>query len=213
MEKELLLKQLVDIGITEIEAKIYLHLLKKPGENPTQVSKEVDISRSISYKYMQKMEEKGMLKLIPAQDDSKNYVVINPNIYFAEYEKNFLNNINNLKFTLDSMYNKYNREGMYLFDRIDNLTYKVIDLINSAENIIVVIGNIYDEVIREKLKKIEEKSILVYILEDISSDEFIIIKDNVEMVLKDSLNMIYTKNSLLINQISKRIKMEMEKKK
>ncbi|ACZ01457.1 transcriptional regulator [Streptobacillus moniliformis] len=211
MDKELIFNQLVDIGFTDIEAKIYLYLIKHPGENPTQISKEIDVSRSSVYKSMKIMEKKGIIKLHPTNDDSKNYSVIDPSIYLNKFEKEIAETINSLKMSLDSLYSQYNMDGIYLFDRVDNLTYKIIELIKTTENILIVVGNIYDEIFRNIIKDLEEKNVLVYINEETSTDELVLIKDNKEMVLKDSNSMLYTKNILLINQISKRIKMEMEK--
>ncbi|WP_156299307.1 TrmB family transcriptional regulator [Streptobacillus canis] len=213
MEKELLIKQLIKIGFTEIEANIYLYLLKHPGENPTQVSKNLDVSRTAAYKSMHFMEEKGIIKLLPANDDSKNYSVIDPNIYLNRFEKEILESLESLKRGLDALYSQYNKAGIYEFDRLDNLTYKILELIQKTENILVVYGKVYDEVIFKKIKLLEEKNVLVYINDEVDTGELILIKDNKEMILKDSVNMIYTKNNLLIDQINKRIKLEMEKEK
>ncbi|CAM3078641.1 TrmB family transcriptional regulator [Streptobacillus ratti] len=211
MDKELIFNQLINIGFTEIEAEIYLHLIKYSGENPTQISKKIDISRSSAYKMMEFMEKKGIIKLLPSNDDSKNYSVIDPNVFLNRFEKEMLETLSSLKMRLDSLYSQYNMEGIHLFDRLDNLTYKIMELIKNTENILIVVGNIYDEIFINKIKELEEKNILVYIKEEKATDELVLIKDNEEMVLKDNNTMLYTKNSLLINQISKRIKMETEK--
>ncbi|WP_066900988.1 TrmB family transcriptional regulator [Streptobacillus notomytis] len=213
MDRNLIFNQLKKIGFTEIEANIYLYLIEHSGENPTQISKEIDFSRSSVYNSMRNMEEKGIIRLLPAIDDSKNYSVIDPKIYLNIYEKETLETVNSLRMHLDSLYTKYNTDGIYSFDRIDNLTYKIIELIKSTENILVIEGNIYDEIFNDRIKELEEKKILVHINEDKNTDDLVLIKDNSEMILKDSNNMMYTKNSLLINQVSKRIKMEMEKNK
>ena len=176
--------RLKKLGFTEIETKIYLHLLK--------------------------LEKQGIVKLLPAIDDRKNYKVINP-IVFLELKRKELNDeIDNLKITLSSMYNEYNFEDIYNIDRIDNIRYIIIEILNNVENKIVIFGNINDEVIKNKLDYvIQEKGIEVL---KFDSSEFILLVDDKDLVIIEEDNIMYTKNKMIINQINRRVKIEMEKK-
>ncbi|WP_314010327.1 helix-turn-helix domain-containing protein [Pseudostreptobacillus hongkongensis] len=202
--------RLKKLGFTEIESKIYLHLLKFPGENPTQIAKFLDISRSSSYNSIDNLEKQGIVKLLPAIDDRKNYKVINPIIFLELKRKELNDEIDNLKITLSSMYNEYNFEDIYNIDRIDNIRYIIIEILNNVENKIVTFGNINDEVIKNKLDYfIQEKGIEVL---KFDSSEFILLVDDKDLVIIEEDNIMYTKNKMIINQINRRVKIEMEKK-
>ena len=108
------------------------------------------------------------------------------------------------------MYNEYNFEDIYNIDRIDNIRYIIIEILNNVENNIVTFGNINDEVIKNKLDYvIQEKGIEVL---KFDSSEFILLVDDKDLVIIEEDNIMYTKNKMIINQINRRVKIEMEKK-
>ena len=108
------------------------------------------------------------------------------------------------------MYNEYNFEDIYNIDRIDNIRYIIIEILNNVENKIITFGNINDEVIKNKLDYIiQEKGIEVL---KFDSSEFILLVDDKDLVIIEEDNIMYTKNKMIINQINRRVKIEMEKK-
>ncbi len=54
-----------NIGLTEIDLKIYLHLLKHPGQTVNQLAEAGDITRTNCYNYINNLENKGLIYLIP----------------------------------------------------------------------------------------------------------------------------------------------------
>lgn len=54
-----------NIGLTEIDLKIYLHLLKYPGQNVNQLAKAGNLTRTNCYNYIESLEKKGLIYLIP----------------------------------------------------------------------------------------------------------------------------------------------------
>lgn len=62
MNKQLILKQLVDTGLEEIEANIYLHLLENGPRTHLQLSRETNIDRSKIYRFVEKLMKKNLLE-------------------------------------------------------------------------------------------------------------------------------------------------------
>lgn len=54
-----------NIGLTEVALKIYLHLLKHPGQTVNQLAEAGGITRTNCYNYINNLENKGLIYLIP----------------------------------------------------------------------------------------------------------------------------------------------------
>lgn len=61
MNKQLILKQLIDIGLEEIEANVYFHLLENGPRTHLQLSRETSIDRSKIYRYVEKLIKKNLI--------------------------------------------------------------------------------------------------------------------------------------------------------
>lgn len=57
-------KQLIQVGLEEREAEIYLQLLKKKKQTANEISKQVKINRSVVYSMLEKLIEKGLVSHI-----------------------------------------------------------------------------------------------------------------------------------------------------
>ncbi|MFA6532380.1 MAG: helix-turn-helix domain-containing protein [Patescibacteria group bacterium] len=62
MNKQLIVKQLVDIGLEEIEANIYLHLLENGPRSHLELSRETNTDRSKIYRYVEKLLKKNLIE-------------------------------------------------------------------------------------------------------------------------------------------------------
>ncbi|MEJ0021835.1 MAG: helix-turn-helix domain-containing protein [Candidatus Doudnabacteria bacterium] len=74
---DLLLKQLIDFGLSDKEAKIYLALLKLEAATVFEVAKQSGINRSSAYVVLEALKKKG---LVGVSDDKKvrRYVAASP---------------------------------------------------------------------------------------------------------------------------------------
>jgi len=54
-----------NLGLTDTDLKIYLHLLKHPGQNVNQLAKAGEVTRTNCYNYINALEQKGLIYLIP----------------------------------------------------------------------------------------------------------------------------------------------------
>lgn len=62
MNKQLILKQLVDVGLEEIEAHIYLYLLENGPRTHLELSREINTDRSKIYRYVEKLVQKSLIE-------------------------------------------------------------------------------------------------------------------------------------------------------
>lgn len=62
MNNQLIYNQLIEFGLDEIEAKIYLCLLELGPRTPLQLSRETNINRSRIYRYIEKMMERSLIE-------------------------------------------------------------------------------------------------------------------------------------------------------
>lgn len=62
MNKQLTLEQLINIGLEEIEANIYLYLLENGPRTHLQLSREINKDRSKIYRYVDKLTKKNLLE-------------------------------------------------------------------------------------------------------------------------------------------------------
>lgn len=62
MNKQLILEQLVAIGLEEVEANIYLFLLESGPRSHLELSRETNIDRSKIYRYVEKLLKKSLIE-------------------------------------------------------------------------------------------------------------------------------------------------------
>ncbi|MFA7360533.1 MAG: helix-turn-helix domain-containing protein [Candidatus Kapaibacterium sp.] len=94
------LQKLIDLGLTEREAKVYVTLLSKKGFTTLELQNSVDIPRTKIYEVLQRMlargicSERGIGKV-------KYYEAVEPKVAFKriinEYQENCITELNNRK--------------------------------------------------------------------------------------------------------------------
>lgn len=107
-----LLKDLMAIGFTEYEAKVYVALL---GEHPTtgyQISKQAGVPRSMVYEALGRLDVRGA---VLKSDDRRVtlYRPVPPEVLLDRFEQEHLDRINNLRKELKGLY--AGQEGDYLW--------------------------------------------------------------------------------------------------
>ena len=65
------IQSLIDIGLKELEAQVYLQLLKEPGITGYRISKLLKKTKPTVYKILETMLEKG---LIISDESAKNQI-------------------------------------------------------------------------------------------------------------------------------------------
>ncbi|HUQ85750.1 MAG TPA: helix-turn-helix domain-containing protein [Candidatus Limnocylindrales bacterium] len=62
MNKQISIAQLVNLGLEEVEAEIYLFLLEHGSRTPLVLSRETNIDRSKIYRYVEKLTQKKLIE-------------------------------------------------------------------------------------------------------------------------------------------------------
>lgn len=188
-------KLLRKIGFSEIEAKIYECLVYKPGLNPTQLSKILEISRSAAYTSVSNLESKGFLLLIPANDDSKNYNSELPNKILDKLKIEYMDVFEEL----DTMFKEYNKNSknmsMYEITGKDNIISYIMK-ISKVENTYIL-----GEAIEEYQNYIDN-------IEKIYSEDDMTLVNEKEVLIITGDIAYYTQNKYIVKNIYKRIELE-----
>lgn len=198
------------LGFTEIEAKIYIHLLSNSGANGTQIYKLLDVSRSAIYNSLENLEKNDIIQLIETKDDRKNYIPKNPDYILNLRKKQIYEAIYDLSIKLNDIYKKNSMSTIHEIANSYDLEKIILNMIDSAKKNIIIVGTFESDTINNNLK-MNNKNISILKFNSNSKDKIIMV-DYEELVIIDNYSNIYTKNRTIIEQIKQRIKLEMEKK-
>ena len=79
-------KELIDLGLTKNQARVYLELLKSPGQNPGRLAKKLSIDRSFMYGILNSLINKGLCSYI-VKETKKYFYATNPDNLLKEIEE------------------------------------------------------------------------------------------------------------------------------
>ena len=181
------------VGFNEVEAKVYLALLEKSGQNGTQLSKLLKLPRSSVYTALENLNERGIVYIIPTEKEYKNYNPIFPEEYIEI--------LDTLAEDFDKIYDKKKYEMVYNIDGLTNIRYKLEEMIQDSKESILISGYIKNmPTVDKDIRYINENDV----------DQFVCLVDK-KKILIAKLNAlhevaIYTNNSLIIEQFLKGIK-------
>lgn len=137
MKQEDLLNQLVSLGFSVIEAKIYYTLIPQNGLSGYQIAKVLQIARSSIYPALDSLCAKGYVQLIPGNPNL--YKATDPELLFSSLSDNYIKTATLTKQELIKLTGEKTTEERYLnICGKANLITKAIELINSAQKEIVM---------------------------------------------------------------------------
>lgn len=76
-DTELIIKKLEKMGLPNKEGEVYLHLVKNPYSNGSQIAKKLGYPRTSIYSLLAKLQVKGCILSVP-EGDVTTYVAVNP---------------------------------------------------------------------------------------------------------------------------------------
>jgi Cd2+/Zn2+-exporting ATPase len=133
-----LIEQLMALGMTEYEAKVYLALL---GEHPAtgyQLSREAGIPRSMVYEALGRLETRGAVLKTP-EEKATLYRPVPPDTLLERYGRETQARITTLRAGLLPLYNQQDEGRLWNFrGRRDALSYAV-KMINDAERELMLV--------------------------------------------------------------------------
>lgn len=156
-----LISSLSGLGVSELEAKIYLALLDSGKMSPYQIAKKVDISRSSIYNALEHMVHKGMVEVVP--EDTVMYLAQEPEVLMSKLEGDYKRNIasatSGLKEYMETRYEEY---YAMISDR-DTILEKTKKLLRDAKQEIFINTDIDLNVLKDELKAAAERNVRVIV--------------------------------------------------
>lgn len=193
-----IIKKLEKLGFSEVEAMVYIELLANPGQNGTQISKKIPLSRTAIYKALETLNNKEIIILIPSEMDNKNYIAKEPRIVMEKIITEYKNILENISYDLQKIYEPHNFYEVFNIVGLDNILAKLKYIIMEANDNIKISGYIKEKYILDNIKV---KSIRINEYDD---KEFYCIVDDKSILIANFNNIyptaIYTKNSIIINK-------------
>ena len=77
MDKELMIGKLEKFGLSLKEAEVYIHLVRYPYSNGSQIAKKLGYPRTSIYSVLSKLQSKGCILSVP-EGEVTSYVAVNP---------------------------------------------------------------------------------------------------------------------------------------
>ena len=101
MNENFSIKNLIRIGLTESEAKIYLNLLKKKSFTASEISRISEISRPKTYEILNQLVQKGLC--IEILGGVKKYAPANPKTAFSGFKQKIQQELENKKILISNL--------------------------------------------------------------------------------------------------------------
>ena len=144
---KMLITQLVEFGLSDKEAKVYLALLELEVAGVTEVAETANINRSSTYVVLSSLKKKG---LVSTSEDKKiqHYIAVSPEMLFREAEDR-ANQAEKIKKTIDNIIPELKalhkdtkqRPKIKIFEGSRGFINAFEDTLDSKEKVIRVFSN------------------------------------------------------------------------
>lgn len=156
-----IIDQLLGIGMTEYEAKVYLALL---GENPAtgyQLSKTAGVPRSMVYEALGRLEARGAALKTP-EEKATLYRPVPPETLLDRYEQELRGRVATLRERLKPLYQQQDEGRLWNFGgRREALQYGAELIANAQRELMMVLSDADVEELRDLLAGAAERGIHV----------------------------------------------------
>ncbi|MBN2543262.1 hypothetical protein JXI42_10390 [bacterium] len=157
------IKLLNEIGFNDLEALIYITLLKKPNVTGYKIAKQIGKPVSNTYKALESLRTKGAV-IVDNSAKSQLYMAIPIAEYMDQLERGFEARRKKLEEALENVGELHGQEGIYRLDNIEQLYERGINMLKSAKDVVLVDSK--DEgllKIKPTLEKIAKRGVKVLI--------------------------------------------------
>lgn len=146
-----LLSDLMALGLTEYEGKIYLALLKESPTNGYQLSKRTGVPRSMVYEALGRLHARGAV-LKSGDERTTIYRPLPPEQLLGRYDRQHRELIDNLQDSLTNIYDSQAEESLWSISGEDAIYSYASQMIQKAANeIYLVMGDDSLEQLREAI--------------------------------------------------------------
>jgi sugar-specific transcriptional regulator TrmB len=157
---------LEQLGLTEYEARCFVALAQLPHGTAKEISKVANVPRSRVYETMERLQEQGLVELHEAEPRAYQGVSIETALEMLrkKYETTF----ETLERALEELEPTYKKaqQGVWTINTHDQVTGRLTDLVNDADDDIVLIileEDLLDEETVDALKEASERDVAVHV--------------------------------------------------
>jgi sugar-specific transcriptional regulator TrmB len=221
LDKEEIIKLLIEFGLDEMQSKIYLYLIVHGASKASQISKTMGIKKGTIYEILNVLKNKGFVKStleVPAKFIAEEpELALKTNIItkkdeFVHLNKIFKPLVSRLKCYFEPSNNTSNNQFVVLSGKqsICNQIARIFQVAQGEVFIVTTIGDIakmYFSSIPEFIKKMEKKIVIKIITEltsksDIELIRRIGVKHAKDVTLPAESRTICTKEHVLVTTVS-----------
>jgi Cd2+/Zn2+-exporting ATPase len=159
-----LIDQLIALGFTEYESKVYLALLREHPATGYQLSKVAGIPRSMVYEALGRLEARGAV-LKTFEDKATLYRPVSPDTLLDRYAQESRTRIAELRAGLGPLYQKQDEGRLWNFSgRKEALQYAAEMIAGAAQELMLVLSDADVEELRDLLAGAAERGVVLGVI-------------------------------------------------
>lgn len=159
-----LIDQLIALGFTEYESKVYLALLREHPATGYQLSKVAGIPRSMVYEALGRLEARGAV-LKTFEDKATLYRPVSPDTLLDRYEQESHTRIAELRAGLGPLYRKQDEGRLWNFSgRKEALQYAAEIIAGAVQELMLVLSDADVDELRDLLAGAAERGVVLGVI-------------------------------------------------
>jgi Cd2+/Zn2+-exporting ATPase len=156
-----LLSDLVALGFTEYEGKVYLDLLKENPANGYQLSKRTGVPRSMVYESLGRLHARGAV-LKSGDERATIYRPLPPEQLLERYDRKHQQLIHNLRDSLLSIYDSQTEESLWTISgQESSFSYATQMIANGKDEVYLVLDDVALDRLRDAIMAVCGRGIQV----------------------------------------------------
>jgi len=156
-----LLAELIELGFTEYESKVYMALLRENPATGYHLSKQAGVPRSMVYEALGRLHARGAV-LKTNDRRATLYRPLPPEVLLERYEQEHHQLMQNLRDHLTALYDAHSEGHLWAIDGREAVLSYTVQMISKAENeITLVLADAQLPAVRASLLRAEEKGLEV----------------------------------------------------
>lgn len=129
-------ENLIKLGFSALEVRIYLALLSGGSMSAYQLAKRIDIARPSIYNALAHMRDKGMIACTPTRTPS--YTAVKPELLLRKIEQNMKESLETASLTLREFEKTRIEEEVSIIRGYENILLRVRDILKNASHDIYI---------------------------------------------------------------------------
>lgn len=175
---------MMKIGLSEIEAKVYIYLLYSSPATGYKIANGIQKNPANTYQALSILEEKGYI--FPEEGDKKEYRAVPYTEIFERLKKEYLSTIDESEKILSHIEHEHHINGIYNLKSIDQIDYKFQEMLKSVKTLAII--DLYPTVPKFAIPLIEDcvakgKKVIVKTYKEINLED-------VDLVIDQKVNRI-----------------------